>query len=258
MNVHPTDSLRRPRLADKVALVTGAGQGIGRATAVRLAAEGASVGILDRAEDTLEQTARLVRETGATAIPLVADVVDGDSVRNAVAELHRVAGAIHILINNAGLDRPGPFLKVPPDDFLTVLNVHLLGTTNCCRSCATFMIEQEDGRIVNVSSIYGKVGSRSESAYATAKAAIIGLTKSLAQEWASKGVRVNAILPGLTDTPTIRQFMAEKIKTRILKETPLGRWADASEIAAPIAFLASDEASFITGATLEVSGGWHM
>ena len=118
------------------------------------------------------------------------------------------------------------------------------------------MIERGDGRIVNVSSIYGKVGEKGESAYSTAKAGLIGLTKSLAKEWGPRGVRVNAVLPGLTETPTIRDFMRQRYKDNIISETPLGRSADPSEIAAAIAFLASDDASFITAVALEVAGGW--
>jgi 3-oxoacyl-[acyl-carrier protein] reductase len=120
------------------------------------------------------------------------------------------------------------------------------------------MIEQGDGRIVSVSSIYAKVGSKGEAAYCSAKAGLIGLTKSLAREWGSKGVRVNAVLPGLTETPTIRDLMHPKFKEAIIGETPLGRAAESSEIAAAIAFLASDDASFVTGAALEVTGGWNL
>ena len=163
-----------------------------------------------------------------------------------------------VLVSNAGFDRPGGFLKVGPDDFRAVWEVHLLGAVNCCRACGPIMVGQGDGRIVNVSSIYARTGSKGESAYCAAKAGLIGLTKSLAREWGGKGVRVNAVLPGLTDTPTIRDFMLPKFKDAMIAETPLGRAADPSEIAAAIAFLASDDASFITGTTLEVTGGWSL
>ncbi len=246
------------RFHGKVALVTGAGQGIGEACAIRFAREGASVGVLDRNGDTARRSAQAVTELGAASLALAADVSDPDQVSRCVKDLHSRFGTIDILVNNAGFDRPGGFLKIGPDDFRAVWEVHMLGTVNCCRACGPLMIEQGDGRIVNVSSIYGKVGSKGESAYASAKAGLIGLTKSLAREWGNKGIRVNVVLPGLTDTPTINDFMLPKFKESIIEETALGRSADPSEIAAAIAFLASDDASFITGATLDVSGGWHM
>ncbi len=243
---------------EKVALVTGAGQGIGQATAFRLAAQGASVGVLDRNAESARETVNEIREAGARSIDLSADVADTKAVQEAVDRIFRELGPVDILVNNAGFDRPGGFLKVSADDFQAVWGVHLLGAVNCCHACAPVMIERGDGRIVNISSIYAKVGSKGESAYCSAKAGLIGLTKSLAKEWGSKGIRVNAILPGLTDTPTIRQFMAPQFKEKMIAETPIGRMADPWEIAAAIAFLASDEASFITGAILEVTGGWNM
>jgi 3-oxoacyl-[acyl-carrier protein] reductase len=244
------------RFAGKVALVTGAGQGIGWATAIRLAREGAAVGVLDRNAQTAAEAARAIREMGARSLELTADVADAESVAACVKQLHTLFGSIDVLINNAGFDRPGAFTKLGQEDFQAVFGVHLLGAINCCKSCGPFMIEQGDGRIVNVSSIYGKIGSKGESAYCIAKAGLIGLTKSLAKEWGPKGVRVNAVLPGLTETPTIRDFMLQRYKDDIIKDTPLGRSADPAEIAATIAFLASDDASFITAVALEVTGGW--
>lgn len=244
------------RFTGKVALVTGAGQGIGQATAVRLASEGAAVGVLDRNQQTVTEVARQLRDLGAGAVGLVADVADQASVAARVKELHAAFGRIDILVNNAGFDRPGAFAKLAIEDFQAVFGVHLLGAINCCKACGPFMMDQGDGRIVIVSSIYGKIGSKGEAAYCTVKAGLLGFTKSLAKEWGRRGIRVNAVLPGLTDTPTIRDFMQQKHKDDIIKETPLGRSANPSEIASAIVFLASDDASFITAATLEVSGGW--
>lgn len=246
------------RFIGKVALVTGAGQGIGRATALRLASEGAAVGILDRNPETTAETVSIIKEIGAHALELVADVSDTQAVAKHVQNLREEFGSMDVLVNNAGFDRPGAFLKIGPEDFKAVWGVHLLGTINCCHACGPLMIQQGDGRIVNVSSIYAKVGSKGESAYCSAKAGLIGLTKSLAREWGAKGVPVNAVMPGLTETPTIRDFMSPKFKEIMIAETPLGRAADPSEIASAIAFLASDDASFVTGATLEVTGGWNL
>ncbi len=246
------------RFEGKVALITGAGQGIGQAAAFRLAKEGAAIGVLDRNPESADATALTINEAGGKAICLVADVADPAAVATCVSNFHSDFGRIDILVSNAGFDRPGGFLKIDPEDFLAVLGVHLLGAVNCCRACGPIMIDQKDGRIVLVSSIYGKVGTKGESAYASAKAALVGLTKSLAKEWAARGIRVNAILPGLTETPTIRDLMDAKYKDAFIAETPLGRSADPKEIAAAIAFLASDDASFITGVALEVTGGWGM
>jgi NAD(P)-dependent dehydrogenase (short-subunit alcohol dehydrogenase family) len=247
-----------PRLENKVALVTGAGQGIGQAVAFRLSAEGAAVGAMDRNVETALLTAKMIKERGGEAVALECDVADTAAVTRCVQILHHRFGRIDVLVNNAGFDRPGGFLNITPEDFQAVWAVHLLGAVNCCQACGPLMIEQSSGSIVNVSSIYAKAGSKGESAYCSVKAGLIGLTKSLAREWGPKGVRVNAILPGLTDTPTIRDVMSPKFKDTIIAETPLGRIADPSEVAAAIAFLASDDASFITGATLEVTGGWNL
>jgi NAD(P)-dependent dehydrogenase (short-subunit alcohol dehydrogenase family) len=242
----------------RVALVTGAGQGIGEATALRLAAEGAAVGVMDIREDSAASTTELVRRSGGQALTLIADTADSDLVKEAVEQLLNTYGKIDMLVSNAGFDKPGAFLKIRPEDFYSVLGVHIMGAVNCCQAVAPSMIENGSGSIVTVSSIYGKVGSKGESAYASAKAGLVGLTKSLAKEWGRKGIRVNTVLPGLTDTPTIEAFMAPKFKEQIVSETALGRSADPREIAAAIAFLLSDDASFITGAALEVSGGWNI
>ncbi len=247
-----------PRFNGKVALITGAGQGIGQATAFRFVQEGAAVGILERNPESAADTASAINDSGGRSIVLVADVSDTQAVAACAEELHSHFGRIDILVSNAGFDRPGGFLKIGPEDFQAVWGVHLLGAVNSCRACGPFMIDQKDGRIVLVSSIYGKVGTKGESAYVSAKAGLIGLTKALAREWAGRGIRVNAVLPGLTETPTIRDMMNAKYKEAFISETPLGRSADPAEIAAAIAFLASDEASFITGAILEVAGGWGI
>jgi NAD(P)-dependent dehydrogenase (short-subunit alcohol dehydrogenase family) len=246
------------RFEDRVAVVTGAGQGIGLATAVRLASEGAKIAVVERHEHTATEAVRLLADMGATAAAFVTDVANQGTVSETAQKILDTFGSVDVLVNNAGFDRPGGFLKTSPEDFTAVWSVHVLGTVHCCMNFAPIMMRNGGGCIVNVSSIYGRVGSKGESAYSSAKAAIIGLTKSLAREWGARAIRVNAILPGLTDTPTIRDVMLDKFKDAVLGDTPLGRIADAAEIAAAIAFLASEDASFVTGATLEVTGGWNM
>lgn len=246
------------RFEGKVGLVTGAGQGIGRAIAMRLAGEGAFVGVLDWNPDTAGETVEIIRSAGGSGIALQADVSQSVQVKERIDKLATDQGQIDFLVNNAGLDRPGGFLKLTEMSFLDVFNVHILGAVNCCLACAPVMISVGDGRIVNISSIYGKVGTKGESPYCTAKAGLVGLTKSLAREFGAKGVRVNAVMPGLTATPTIKEMMHPKYQEAFVRETPLSRIADPDEIAAPVAFLLSDEASFITGAILEVTGGWGM
>lgn len=247
-----------PRFEEKVALVTGGGQGIGQAAAFRLASEGAAIGVLDWNEENATSTVRALQEMGGRGIALCADVSDATSVRACAEKLCSDFGGLHILVNNAAFGRPGGFLKVAEKDFKALLGVHLVGAVNCCHACGPLMIEQGYGRIVNVSSIHAKVGSRGEKKYSSAKAGLIGLTKSLALEWGPKGIRVNAVLPGLTKTSTIPDVMHSQLKEAIIAETPLGRAAKSSEIAAAVAFLASDDASFIAGAVLEVTGGWNL
>jgi 3-oxoacyl-[acyl-carrier protein] reductase len=164
---------------------------------------------------------------------------------------------IDILINNAGFDRPGKLLKVTEEDWEAVLEVHLKGTLNCIQAVAPHMIGNGYGKIVNTSSVWGKSGAVSEVSYSTAKAGILGLTKSIARELGRYQINVNVILPGLILTPTISQ-MAEKYQNMIIENTPLKRIGQPEEVANVVAFLVSDEASFVTGALIEVSGGWNM
>ncbi len=251
-------AINAKRFSDKVGLVTGAGQGIGRAVALRLAAEGAFVGVLDWNAAMANETINIIKASGGSGIALYADVRMSDQVRKCVDDLMSKSARIDLLVNNAGFDRPGGFLKLTDQNFAEVFNVHVLGAVNCCLACIPIMVGQGDGRIVNVSSVYGKVGAKGESAYSCVKSGLVGFTKSIAREFGSKGIRVNAIMPGLTATPTIRDLMDQKYKDVFVRDTPLGRMADPNEIAAPISFLLSDDASFVTGAVLEVTGGWGM
>jgi len=245
------------RLKNKKAIVTGAGQGIGRAIALKLAQEGADVVIAEWNPDTGAQTAKEIEAIGRKAMAIPVDVADQKQVKEMVNQSSSHWGSIDILVNNAGFDRGASLLKIREEDWDAVLGVHLKGTLHCIQAVAPHMIERQYGKIVNLSSIWGKTGASAEISYASAKAGIIGLTKSVAKELGRYQINVNVVLPGLILTPTIAK-MAEKYQNRIIENTPLRRMGQPEEVAAVVAFLASDEASFMTGATIEVSGGWNM
>jgi len=245
------------RLKDKKAIVTGAGQGIGRSIALKMAQEGADVVISEWDPETGNQTKKEVEALGRKALFTKVDVANRIQVQNMVTEILRVWGRIDILVNNAGFDRGATLLKVKEEDWDAVLGVHLKGTMNCIQAVAPHMIEKQYGKIINISSIYGKSGGIAAISYGAAKAGIIGLTKSVARELGGYQINVNVVLPGLILTPTIAK-MAEKYRNMIIDHTPLGRIGQPEEVANVVAFLASDEASFVTGAGIEVSGGSSM
>jgi len=245
------------RLEGKKAVVTGAGQGIGRSIALKMAHEGADVVIAEMNPDTGERVRKEVEALGRKALSFAVDVADPRQVRGMVEEVLRIWGRIDILINNAGFDRGATLLKVKEEDWDAVLGVHLKGTLNCIQAVAPHMIGNRCGKIINISSIYGKSGGIAAISYSAAKAGIIGLTKSVARELGRYQINVNVVLPGLILTPTIAK-MAEKYKNMIIDHTPLGRLGQPEEVASVVAFLASDEASFMTGVSVEVSGGSSM
>ena len=245
------------RLKDRKAIVTGAGQGIGRSIALKMAHEGADVVIAEMNPDSGNQTKKEVEALGRKALFFAVDVADQRKVKGMVEEVLRRWGKIDILVNNAGFDRGATLLKVREEDWDAILGVHLKGTLNCIQAVAPHMIENSYGKIINISSILGKSGAISGISYSSAKAGIIGLTKSVARELGRYQINVNVVLPGLILTPTIAK-MAEKYQNMIIEATPLRRIGQPEEVANVVAFLASDEASFMTGATVDVSGGWNM
>jgi 3-oxoacyl-[acyl-carrier protein] reductase len=245
------------KLKGKVALVTGAGQGIGKSIALKFAAEGAHLALFDINRDTCTETAEESKRLGCRCNVYAVDVASREQVKGACKEVLSVFGRVDILVNNAGFDRGATLLKVTEKDWQAVLDVHLRGTLNCIQAVAPNMIGRNYGKIINISSMYGKSGGIAAISYSAAKGGIIGLTKSIAKELGKSNITVNAVLPGLTDTPTIKK-MPEGYKKMIIEATPLRRMARPEEIANVVAFLASDESSYITGATIEVTGGWMM
>jgi NAD(P)-dependent dehydrogenase (short-subunit alcohol dehydrogenase family) len=245
-------------LTNKVALVTGGGRGIGQATARRLGSLGAAVLVGDQDMTAAEEVALAIEGAGGRGRAIEMDVCDAAYWNRAVNEAQSWRGGIDVLVNAAGFDRPAELANVNLDDWQAVLNVHVTACLLGIQAVAPNMTHNGSGRIVNVSSIRAIHGLHGQAAYAAAKAGVIGLTKSMAKELAGQGILVNCVMPGLVDTPFLREELSEEERQRILAETPLQRLARPREIASVIAFLCSEEATYVCGAAWEVSGGWRM
>jgi 3-oxoacyl-[acyl-carrier protein] reductase len=246
-------------LQNKIAVVTGGSRGIGRAISVELARLGARV-VVNYAgnEAAAQETARLIVEAGGPE-PVVMgfDVADGAAVDKAFDDVKARLGGCHILVNNAGISRDGLLLRFKDDDWNRTLQTNLYGSFACARSAAKLMTKQRWGRIINISSVVGESGNAGQVAYASAKAGLIGLTKSLAQELASRSITVNAVTPGFIETD-MTASLNEAQKTAILEEIPLRAVGVPADVAHAVAFLATDRARYITGHVLSVNGGMYM
>jgi NAD(P)-dependent dehydrogenase (short-subunit alcohol dehydrogenase family) len=252
------------RLAGRVAIVTGAGSGIGRATAVRLAREGASVAVVGQRAGRLEETVALVTGSGGLAIAITCDIARSDAVAQMVASTIEHFGRLDVLVNNAARNRPDAPVKetvaeMPEDWWQATLDVNLTGTFLCCKHAIARMLEGGGGSIVNVASTSGVAGNWNQGAYVASKHGVVGLTRSIALDYAAKNVRANAICPGFIETERSLSFSQHNRgadwRTKKLADIPLGRFGRAEEVAGLVAFLASDDAAYITGAVIPIDGG---
>lgn len=250
-------------LTGRVAIVTGAGGGIGGATAHRFAEEGASVGVLDRDQTTAEATAASITSTGGRALAVACDITELDAVRASIDRVETDLGPVDVLVNNAGWDVFKPFLQTVPDEWRKLIDINLVGVLNMHYAALPGMVERGYGRIVNIASDAARVGSSGEAVYAACKAGIVGLTKTLAREHARHGITLNVVCPGPTDTNLFAGFLEgagnpDKLRAAFERSVPLGRIGRPDDLPGAICLLASDDAAFITGQTISVSGGLTM
>ncbi|MER1984727.1 MAG: 3-oxoacyl-[acyl-carrier-protein] reductase [Solibacillus sp.] len=245
-------------LENKVAVVTGASRGIGRAIALELAAQGAKVvvnysGSVAKAEEVVQE----IKQIGGEAIAVQANVADADSVQTLMKTAIDTFGSLDILVNNAGITRDNLLMRMKEEEWDDVLNTNLKGVFLCTKAVTRQMMKQRAGRIINISSIVGVAGNSGQANYVAAKAGVIGLTKTCAQELASRNILVNAIAPGFITTE-MTDALPEELKEAMLKQIPLARLGQPEDIAKAVAFFASDAANYITGQTLQIDGGMVM
>lgn len=244
-------------LDNQVAVVTGAGRGIGRAIALRFAAAGANVVCVSRTAENSEKVAAEVRAAGRKAWALSVDVASGEAVAQAAEKILAEAGKVDILVNNAGVTRDGLLMRMSEADWDAVLNTNLKGAFLFTKAFTRAFLKQRSGRIINVASVIGLIGNAGQANYAASKAALIGFTKSVAREFASRGVTVNALAPGFIETD-MTSSLGEEVRAEILRRIPMLSFGRAEDIAHAALFLASPQARYITGQVLTVDGGMVM
>lgn len=242
-------------LEGQTALITGAGRGIGKTIALKLAESGADIVLADMSPEVAEVRV-VVESLGRKCLTFEADVTDLEAIETMVKKIIEELGSIHILINNAGITQDNLFMRMKPEQWSKVIDVNLNGVFNVTKAVIRPMVKQRTGKIINISSVVGFSGNPGQVNYSSTKSALIGFTKSLAREVGARGVTVNAVAPGFIDT-AMTQALNESQQEAILQQIPLGRMGDANDIANAVAFLASEEASYITGTILHVNGGMY-
>ncbi len=244
-------------LTDRVAVVTGSSKGIGRAIALEFGRHGAKVVVSGRNQERTEQVCRDIQSTGGTAIAVIGDVANMQDAETLIKAAVDEFGKVDILVNNAGITKDSLLIRMSESDWDAVININLKGTFNCIKAVTRLMMKQRYGRIINITSVVGEIGNAGQANYAASKAGIIGLTKSVARELASRNITCNAIAPGFIETDMTAN-LDETVKESLKDQIPLGRLGSVEDVAKAVSFLASDEAAYITGQVLNVDGGMVM
>ena len=241
-------------LSNKTAIVTGASQGIGETIAIEMAKSGAIVFCLARNKEALDTTIKKITKNGGKATAFSCDVSNNDDFKSIILNIVKEYGSIDILVNNAGITKDNLLMRMSDDQWDDVLNINLKGSFTCIRSVIKHMMKKKFGRIINITSIVGITGNAGQANYAASKAGLIGLTKSIAKEVASRGITANCVAPGWIETSMTDQLSTE-VKNKFLSQIPTGKIGQSKDIANTVIFLASDEAEYITGQTITVDGG---
>lgn len=244
-------------LEGKVALVTGAAQGIGKSVALALAKQGATMVISDVNLEKAEAAAGEMREAGKRALAVACNVGSADEVNVLFDRVIQEYGQIDIVVNNAGITRDNILMRMKDEEWDQVININLKGVFLCCRAAIKLMAKRRTGRIINIASIVGAMGNAGQINYSASKAGVIGMTKTIAKEYAGRNITCNAVAPGFIDT-AMTQALPEDVKNLMLSQIPLSRFGQAEDVANAVVFLASDEAGYITGQVLHVNGGMYM
>ncbi len=245
------------RLEGKNALITGAAQGIGKSIAIGMAKEGANIAIADVNIESAKNTSQEVRSIGVKSIAIKLDVSKQDDVTNAFETCIKEFGTLDILVNNAGITRDTVLLRMKEEDWDMVLNVNLKGSFLCSKEAVKIMAKQRSGKIISISSVVAYIGNPGQSNYSSSKAGLIGLTKTIAKEYASRGIRANAIAPGFIQT-AMTDVLSDEVKNEMKKSIPLGQFGTPEDVTSSVIFLASKESDYITGQVLHVNGGMYM